>query len=44
MKTKLKDFYEAPSTMIVEFNPEGLVCQSPQQALQDYVFWQIIDD
>ena len=44
MKTKLKEIYEAPSTMIVEFKSEGLICESPQEALQDYVFWQIIDE
>ena len=44
MKSKLKDFYEAPSTIIVEFNPEGLICQSPQEALKDYVWHDILEE
>ena len=44
MKTKLKEIYEAPSTMIFEFKPEGLVCQSPQEALKNSVWQDIINE
>ena len=44
MKTKLKEIYEAPSAMIVEFKSEGLVCQSPQEALKNTVWQEIIDE
>ena len=44
MKTEHKDIYEAPSTMIVEFKSEGLVCQSPQEALQNYIWHDILEE
>lgn len=28
METKLKELYEAPSTMVFEVKQEGLICQS----------------
>ena len=39
-----KDFYEAPSIMIIEVKSEGLVCQSPQEALKNTVWQDIIDE
>ena len=44
MKTEHKDIYEAPSTIIVEFKPEGLICQSPQEALKNSIWQDIIDE
>ncbi len=29
MKTNLKEFYEAPSTMVFEVKTEGVICDSP---------------
>ena len=32
MEAKLKDLYEAPSTMVFEVKQEGVVCASPDYA------------
>ena len=44
METKLKELYEAPSTMIFEVKQEGVICASPGQAgVQDYN-WNNVDE
>ena len=40
MNNKLKDFYKAPSTIIYEIKPEGMICVS----LQDYIWHDILED
>ena len=44
MKSKFKDIYEAPSSLIVEFKSEGMICQSPQEALKNSVWQDIINE
>ena len=44
MKSKFKDIYEAPSSLIVEFKSEGMICQSPQEALQNYIWHDILEE
>lgn len=36
METKLKELYEAPSTMVFEVKQEGVICASGESERQDY--------
>ena len=47
MKTKHKEFYEAPSARVLEMNQEGLICASDVKggnSINDWGNGGIIDD